>query len=77
MIFMTDTDAASFVLPESRSCISGYYYFKNRILDYSKDTPTPNGPTLTKLKNLKTVASSSAESETGGTFENAQNLIPL
>ena len=74
---MTDTDAAYLVLPKSRSCIAGYYLFADRMIDYSKGTPTPNGPILTECKTLKTVVSSSAESETVGTFENAQNLIPL
>ena len=47
------------------------------MLNYSKDTPTTNVPFLTYYKTLKTVVSSSAESEIGGTFENAQNVIPL
>ena len=47
------------------------------MLDYYKCTPTPNGPILTESKTLKTMVSSSAEAETGGTFENAQNIIPL
>ena len=47
------------------------------MFDYSKGTPTPNGPILIEWKTLKTVVSSSDESETCGTFENAQNLIPL
>ena len=44
------------------------------MLDYSKGTPTPNGPILTEFKTLKTVVTSSAEAETGGTFENAQTF---
>ena len=47
------------------------------MIDYSKATPTPHGQILTECKTLKTVVFSSAESETGGTSENAQNLIPL
>ena len=74
---MTDTDDAYLVLPESRSRIARYYYFTNRMIYYSKGTSTPNVPILTEYKNLKTVVSSSAEAETGGTFENAQNIIPL
>ena len=77
MIFITDTDAAYLVLPEARIRISGYYYFTNRMLDYSRVTPTPNVPILTEYRTLKTVVSSSAKSETGGTIENAQNVIPL
>ena len=45
--------------------------------DYSKGTPTTNLTILTERKTLKNVVSSSAEAETGGTFENAQNIIPL
>ena len=47
------------------------------MLDYSKGTPIPNGPILAECKTLKSVVSSSDESETGGTFKNAQNVIPL
>ena len=47
------------------------------MLDYSKGTPTPNFPILSEFNTLKTAVLSSAESETGGTFEVAQNLIPL
>ena len=74
---MTDTDAVYLVLPESLSRIAGYYYFTNHMLDYYKGNPTPNGPILTEFKTLKTVVSYSAEAETCGTFENAQNVIPL
>ena len=74
---MTDTYATYLVLAEARSRIAGYYYFKNRMLDYSKGTPTSNVPILTECTTLKTVLSSSSEAETGGTFENAQNVIPL
>ena len=77
MILMTDIDATYLVLPEARSRIVGYYYFTNRILDYSKVTPTLNDPILTELKTPKTVVSSSAEAETVGTFLNAQNVTPL
>ena len=38
---------------------------------------TPNIPILTEFNTLKTVVSSLDESETGGTFENKQNVIPL
>ena len=47
------------------------------MLDYYKSTPTPNDPIFTEYKTLKAVVSSSDEEETGGTFENAQNVIPL
>ena len=77
IILMTDTYDTYLVLPEARSSIAGYYYFTNRMLDCFKGTPTPNGPILTECKTLKTVVSSSAEAETGGTFENAQNVMPL
>ena len=72
---MMDTDDAYLVLPASHSCIAGHYYFTNRMLDYSKGTPTPNGPILTEYKTLKTMVSSSAEAERGGAFRNAQNVI--
>ena len=45
--------------------------------DYSAGTPTHNGPILTECKTLKRVVSSAAEAESGGTFENAQNIIPM
>ena len=72
IILMMDTCADYLVLPAAFSLISGHYCFTNLMLDYSKGIPTPNGPVLTKFNILKTVVSSSDESETGGTFENAQ-----
>ena len=77
MILITNTDSDYLVLPEAHSCIAGHYYFTHRMLDYYKGTPTPNGPILSEYNALKSVVSSSAEAETGGNFENAQNVIPL
>ena len=57
--------------------MAGYYYFTNRMPDYYKGNPTLNGHILTECKTLKTAFSSSNEAETGGTFENSQNVIPL
>ena len=68
MILVKDTDAAYLVLPESHNLIAGYYYFRNRMLDYYKGNPTPNVPILTGFNILKTMVSSSDEVETGGTF---------
>ena len=42
MILMIDTDSAYLVLLEACSRISGYYYFTNRMLDYSKGNLTQN-----------------------------------
>ena len=47
MILMKYTDVSYLVLLETYSSIAEYYYFTNHILDYSKGTPTPNGPILT------------------------------
>ena len=77
MVLIKDTDADYLVFPESLSRITGYYYFTNRMIDSSKGTPTPNVPILIECNTLKTVVSSSAEAETGGTFEDAENVIPL
>ena len=77
MILICETDAAYLVLPKARSRIAGHYYFSNRMNDYSTGHPTHNGPILTECKTLKRVVSSAAEAETGGTFENAQNVIPM
>jgi hypothetical protein len=77
MIAICETDAAYLVLPKARSRIAGHYYFTNRMDDYSKGSPTPNGPFHTECKALRRVVSSAAESETGGAFENAQHLIPI
>ena len=74
---MTDTYATYLALPESHSFIAGYYYFTKCMLNYSKGNPNPNVTILTEYKTLKIVVPSSAEAETGGTFENAQNVIPL
>ena len=74
---MTDIDADYLVHLEARSSIVGFYYFKNRMIDYSKGNPNPNGPILKEWKPLKTVVSSSDEAETCGTFENEKNVIPL
>ena len=77
IILMIDTGATYLVIPAARSCIEGHYYVTNRMPNYSKGCPTPNRPTLTECKTLKNSFSSSAEVEIGGTFKNAQNLIPL
>ena len=77
MILITDTYFAHLVLPADHSHISGHYYFTNLVPDYSKVIPTPNGPILEKYKTLKTVVYSFSEAETGGTFKNTQNVIPL
>ena len=77
MILMTDTDAAYLVLPKARSRIAGHYYFTNRMDDYTQGIPMANGPVLTECKTLRSVVSSSAEAETGGTFANAQHVIPM
>ena len=42
VILMTDTDTAYLVIPKSHICISGHYYFKNRMPDYYKGNPTKN-----------------------------------
>ena len=47
------------------------------MLNYYKGNPTPNKTILTECKTLKTMVSSSTETETAGTFLNAQNVIPL
>ena len=47
------------------------------MLDYSKGTPTPNNHILTEFSTPKTLVLSSAEAETGGTFENAQDVVLL
>ena len=61
MILMIDTDAACLVLLESSSRIADYYHVTNRMLNYFKGNPTPNGPILIECKTLKTVVFSSAE----------------
>ena len=77
MILMKDKDSDYLVLLEARTLIAGYYYFINRMLNYYKVVSTLNIPILTEYNTLKTVLSSSVEAETGGTFENATNVIPL
>ena len=74
---MTGTDADYLVLPSDSSRITGHYYLTNRMLDYSKVTPTPNVTILTEFKTLNTAVSSSYEAKSGGIFDNAQNIIPL
>ena len=61
MILLTDTDDAYLGLPAARSHITGHYYFKNHMLNYSKVNTTPNWPILKENKALKTMVSSSAE----------------
>ena len=65
-----DSDASYLVLPNARSRIVGYYFFKinNNILNVSIHV---------ECKTLKHVISSAAECETGGIFINGQNTIPL
>ena len=77
MIPTTDTYDAYPVLPVACSFITGHYYFTKHMTDYSRGIPNPNGTILTECKTLKTVVSFSAEAETCGAFDNAQNVIPL
>ena len=77
MILITDTNAAYIVLPYAHSLIVDHYYLNDRMLDYSKVTPTPNGLILTECKTITTVVSSSSEAETRVIFENTQNFIHL
>ena len=77
MILHVDTDAAYLVLPRARSRYAGFYYLSDKMSDYTKGTPMPNGAILVECRGLRNVVSSAAEAECGGTFENAQNAIPL
>jgi hypothetical protein len=77
MIALCETDAAYLVLPKARSRIAGHYYFTNAVPDYSTGELFPNGPFHTECKGLRCVVSSAAEAETGGSFENGQNLVPI
>ena len=65
-----DSDTLYLVLPNTRSRIAGYYFFKtnNNVL---------NAPIHVECKTLKHVIFSAAECETGGIFINGQNAIPL
>ena len=47
MILITDTNSAYIVLTYARSLIADHYYLTDRMLDYSKGNPTPNGLILT------------------------------
>ena len=77
MILMAYTDADYLVFHASRNRITRNYYFTKHMLDYSKIIPTQNVPILTEFKSFKTAVSPSDKAEIGGTFENAQNVIPL
>ena len=71
MVLHIDTDAFYLVLPNAKSRIAGYYFFKT-------DNDILNAPIHIECKTLKHVVSSSAEAETGGgVFTNAQNCIPM
>ena len=77
MALHVDTDAAYLVLPPARSRYAGYFYLSDRLLDYSQNTPMPNGAVLVECRSLRHVMSSAAEAECGGTFENARAAIPI
>ena len=77
MILHVDTDAAYLVLPRARSRYAGFYYLSDKMSDYAKGTPMPNGAILVECRSLHNVVSSAAEAECGGTFENAQTAIPI
>ena len=47
------------------------------MFNYSKGKSTPNRPILEKCKTLKSLVSSSDESDKNGTFKNAQKMIPF
>ena len=57
------------------SHIAGYYFLSNKVPD--NEDPPINGAVLVECKKLDPVASSSAESETGGLYSNAQNGVPM
>ena len=63
--------------PQTTVALQGLYHFTNHMIEYSKGTLPPNGTILTEYNTLKPVVYSSVEAETGGTFENAHNVIPL
>ncbi|GFH47516.1 hypothetical protein CTEN210_03991 [Chaetoceros tenuissimus] len=75
MILYIHSDAAYLVLPKARSRIAGYYFLSNNVRD--GEDPPLNGAVLVECKKLDPVASSSAESETGGLYNNAQNGVPM
>ena len=75
MQLFVDSDASYLVAPKARSRVAGFYYFKN--------TPTNNPhtlsthPVLVECRCLRHVVSSTAEAETAGLFQNAQNIISI
>ncbi|GFH59506.1 hypothetical protein CTEN210_15982 [Chaetoceros tenuissimus] len=75
MILYIHSDATYLMLPKARTRIAGYYFLSNNVRD--GEDPPLNGAVLVKCKKLDPVASSSAESETGGLYSNAQNGVPM
>ncbi|GFH62123.1 hypothetical protein CTEN210_18599 [Chaetoceros tenuissimus] len=75
MILFIHSDATYLVLPKARSRIAGYYFLSNNVPD--GEDPPLNGAVLVECKKLDPVASSSAKSETGGLYSNAQNGVPM
>ena len=70
-----DSDAAYLVASKARSCVAGFYYFKNNQLN--QPFITPNHPILVEYHCLHHVISSAAEAERAGLFHNAQQAILL
>ena len=72
---------ASYLCKE-QSCIrvGGHFLLANRLVkngDKPPALPTNNGAIQTLFQIIKTVASSAAETETGNTFLNAKNALPI
>ena len=80
MVLHIDTDASYLSLPNARSKTASYFYLIDRPGHPNKPlikNPNNNGPLLVKLKNIKYVVSSAAESEIVGVFEGCQEGIPI
>ena len=75
MVLWTDSNAAYLVMPNARSCISGYYQCNKH--PTKGLNPITNGPILVEYKAIKRVVSSTAKAETAGVFHNAQIAVQI
>ena len=78
MVLQVDSDAAYLTMSEARTCYAGHLYLRDSPSSSPiKTNPERNGPINIEYKTIHNVVSSTAESETCGTFNNRKTSIDI
>ena len=78
MVLHVDSDAAYLVQDEARSRIAGHYILSSNPPPAPQiPHKSPNAPILIECKTLRHVVASTAKTETGGLFHNAQTIMHI